>query len=208
MMILRRRSERGFILLVVLLILLILSLMGVATMYLAGTGNTLAISSRMDDQAFRAAEAGSMYAMTWAQNLGAATAQCLANSTGGPLPQGFSTVGFGGTATPCGITSAADVQILDNGATVPLAGATAGVNLHAAFQIYPSSLPNQPPVRCGLSGFSLPQGYGQYRFAVRSRGYGPGNTTRTIEAHVYLPPLPNLCNSGNNVATSSSYSGG
>jgi len=28
------------------------------------------------------------------------------------------------------------------------------------------------------------------------------------DAPAYLPPLPNLCNSGNNVATSSSYSGG
>src|SRR5690242_19486619 len=101
-----RRRDQGCVMIVVILVLLILSIMGIATVFLAGTGSELSTTSRMQDQAFRASEAGVAYGMQYVHNQ--SNPVSLINT-------GFATTGYGGTL--------ADPNILDNGSALQISGA-------------------------------------------------------------------------------------
>lgn len=166
-----RRSERGSVLVVVLLVLLALTVAGLATIFLTGTGQELAVGTKLQDQALRVAEAGVNAGINYVGNQ---SSPLVAVQTG------YSTAGYGGTDP--------DVQLQSGGSPVYVMGAAGSpVPLSSAFRIGRSFDSKGKDTRCGGVGDS--DRFVFIRFRVDARGYGPAGAVREVEAHVNLPPI-------------------
>ncbi len=171
-----RHSTAGSTLVVVLLVLLALSVLGVSTIFVAGLHSEVSTHARAGEQALHIAEAGVNYGKDFAiKNPNQVAAE-------------YNTTTFATASNPADTT---DINLTDGGSPVRLPD---GSQARFGFQLGPSVDSQGRTVQCGIPGFS--DKFGSVRFRVDSRGYGPANAMREIEAHILLPPREGLCPAG------------
>lgn len=189
----KRRSESGSTLLIVLLVLLTLTVLGLATIYIASNHAETAIRSRSGTQAFFIAEAGVNEGMRMVSaNTSLITTTYVTSGYGGANPDFYPQISGG---QPC--TGGPSCVFLGLGPVNTKEYA------HAALKIGQSPSAMGQVIECGLVGFS--ERFGSARFKVESKGYGAVNASREIEAHGLLPPREGLCPPGKMVT--GGYSG-
>lgn len=176
-----RNSERGAVLLATLMVLLALSVIGLATIFLAGSQQEIAVGGRTGNQALYVAEAGANWGMNYAKANPASVAA------------GYTT----------------DIQLKDGSTNIPAPGSinpTFPQFAAATVTIGQSLDAKGKSVECGIPGYSDGK-YGRRRFRVGSIGYGPVSSRREVEIHVKLGLETGLCG-GNLVSGQESYAGG
>ena len=185
------RHERGSALVTVLMVLLALTVAGLATIFLTGTGRELAATQRLQEQALRVAEAGVNSGIDYVADQSSPLVA---------IQSGYATTGYGG--------SNADVQLQDGGSPIMVMGSSGtSVPLRAAFRVGRSFDSSGKEMKCGGVGDS--DRYVFIRFRVDSRGYGPAGSVREVEAHLTLPPIDMGEGTGCGGATvSGGYAGG
>lgn len=164
------RRERGSALIITLVVLLALTVLGLGTILLAGSGQEVGVHSRTGDQALYVAEAGIYWG---AKQVDANTALIDAPGTNFPaqkINNGSVDIDFPGVNQPAEMTVSVSEAADANGKII----------------------------QCGLPGFS--DRFGSKRFQVLSTGKGPGGALRQIQAIMILPPQEGICPPGANVA--------